>query len=173
MAKMFLVCGISGAGKTTLSKRMAEKHGLLRLGIDDFYAKVNGDEKDRQNKFEVWIEFFKAIHDVEMSDTDCVVEISGLTKHQRREFVEWFPTFEHHLIFVEADADLRNRNNGSRARRVPQWRINDMESKVQRPDINSEDNAFTTIAFIKNNNNEFADPCMAKGNWQFEETNYN
>lgn len=173
MAKMFLICGISGVGKTTLSKRMAEKHDLFRLGIDDFYAKINGDEKDRKNKFDVWIEFFKEIHNAEVSNTDCVIEISGLTRRQRREFVEWFPTFEHHLIFIEADANLRNENNSSRIRVVPQWRISEMEKKVQFPDVDSEDNMFNAIALVKNHNNQFAMPMMIKGDWQFDEYDYN
>lgn len=173
MAKMFLICGISGVGKTTLSKRMAEKHNLLRIGVDDFYAKVNGDEKDRRNKFEVWIEFFKAIHAAEEENIDCVIEASGLTRHQRMEFVEWFPEFEHHLIFIEAAAELRNRNNDKRDRVVPEWRIAEMEKRVQRPCATDADECFKSIAFFCNNDNIFSFPNMMRGEWQFEEVNYN
>jgi predicted kinase len=172
MVKMFLVCGISGVGKTTLSYRMAEKHNLLRIGVDDFYAKVNGDERDRSNKFEVWIEFFQAIHAAEKAGMDCVVEISGLTRNQRMEFIDWFPTFEHHLIFIEAAAELRNMNNKSRARTVPEWRIAEMESRVQLPNLDTDD-CFDTIAFITNKDNVFAKPQMIKGHWPCEEVNYN
>ena len=172
MAKMFLVCGISGVGKTTLSCRMAEKHNLLRIGIDDFYTKVKGNEKDRKNKFEVWIEFFKAIHEAEVNGVDCVVEASGLTKYQRREFVDWFPGFEHHLIFIEAAAELRNQNNRARNRTVPEWRIAEMEKKVQRPD--AEDcECFDSVAFFGNKNNIFSEPHMMIGVWALEEVNYN
>lgn len=172
MAKMFLVCGISGVGKTTLSQRMAKKHNLLRIGIDDFYTKVNGNEKDRSNKFEVWIEFFKAIHAAEEADTDCVIEISGLTRHQRMEFIEWFPKFEHHLIFIEAKAELRNKNNMARERVVPEWRIAEMERSVQRPCI-SDCVHFASIAFFDNENNIFSSPHMMCGMWNFKENNYN
>lgn len=173
MAKMFLVCGISGVGKTTLSKRMENKHNLLRIGIDDFYEKVNGDEKDRRNKFEVWIEFFKAIHDAEEKDQDIVVEASGLTRHQRREFIEWFPTFEHHLIFIEAAADLRNKNNLARDRHVPEWRIAEMERKVQRPGTTNDDECFNSITFFRNKGNRFSFPKTIRGDWPYEEVNYN
>ena len=173
MAKMFLICGISGVGKTTLSQRMEKKHNLRRIGIDEFYAKVNGDEKDRRNKFEVWIEFFKAIHQAEEDNVDCVVEASGLTRHQRREFVEWFSKFEHHLVFIEAHADLRNRNNLARDRKVPEWRIADMENRVQRPNAAIDDECFDTIAFITNTDNVFSEPQMMRGTWPYEEVNYN
>lgn len=172
MAKMFLICGISGVGKTTLSQRLSKKHNLLRLGIDDFYAKVNGDEKDRRNKFNVWIEFFEAIHEAEENNIDCVVEASGLTRHQRREFVEWFPTFDHHLVFIEADADLRNKNNVARERVVPGWRIADMENRVQRPNLETDD-CFDTLTFITNKDNVFSEPKMMKGRWLYEDVDYN
>lgn len=173
MAKMFLVCGISGVGKTTLSKRMEKKHGLMFFGIDEFYTKVNGDDKDRRNKFDVWIEFFKAIHTAEEQQIDCVIEISGLTRHQRREFVEWFPTFEHHLIFIEAAAELRNKNNLSRDRKVPAWRIADMENKTQRPNADDDYDQFDSITFFVNKDNQFSPPMVSKGEWQFDEVNYN
>ena len=173
MADMILICGISGSGKTTISKRMEEKHNLIRIGIDDFYAKVNGDERDRRNKFEVWIEFFKAIHEAEINNRSCVVEISGLTRHQRMELKEWFPNFVHHMVFLEADRDLRMANNLSRQRQVPEWRMRAMEESVQNPNIEDEDVMFDTIAIIKNTNNRFEEPRMIKGEWPFEDRDYN
>jgi predicted kinase len=163
MANMYLVCGISGSGKTTLSKQLAKEHNLLRLGVDDFYAKVNGDECDRRGKFEVWIEFFKAIHNTEINGIDCVVEASGITMHQRREFVEWFPTFKHHLIFVEADAELRKKNNMIRRRQIPEWRMDEMTKQVQEPDTKSDDNKFDSITIIENRGNQFEQPIALKG----------
>ena len=34
---MYLMCGCSGAGKTTYSKKFAKENNLKYLGIDDFY----------------------------------------------------------------------------------------------------------------------------------------
>lgn len=36
---VFLIGGVSTAGKTTLSQRLADKHGLARLGLDDEWVK--------------------------------------------------------------------------------------------------------------------------------------
>ena len=36
MAKMVLMCGCSGSGKTTFAKKYAEENNLLYLGIDEF-----------------------------------------------------------------------------------------------------------------------------------------
>ena len=55
---MFLCCGMSGAGKTTFSKKFAEYNNIEYLSPGDFYLQINGDEKNRNNKFLVWISLF-------------------------------------------------------------------------------------------------------------------
>lgn len=155
MANMYLICGISGSGKTTYAKKLAQEENLVRLDIDEFYEKVNGDECNRENKFEVWIEFFKAIHELEESETDCIVETAGLTAYQRREFVEWFPKFKHHLIFIDSNKYTRRKNNKSRRRQVPKWRMKQMEKIVEKPDLESDDILFNSIHIIKNSFNTF------------------
>lgn len=157
MPKMYLMCGCSGAGKTTYSKQFASDHNLLYLGIDDFYAKVNGDECIHTNKFEVWIEFYKAIHEAEVNGIDCIIDTNAITKTHRAQFIEWFPTFEHHLIYISADEGLRKKNNKQRRRQVPDDVMDRMFAKLEAPYI-SED--FKTIAYIFNINNNFTDAVV-------------
>lgn len=154
---MYLMCGCSGAGKTTYSKKFAEEHNLLYLGIDDFYAKVNGDECLHTNTFDVWIEFYKAIHEAEVNGLDCIIDTNAITKTHRAQFVEWFPTFEHHLIYISADERLRKKNNKQRRRQVPDDIMERMTVQLEAPYI-SED--FKTIAYIFNINNNFTDAII-------------
>lgn len=100
--RMFLVCGMPGSGKTHFVQEFAKKNDIIYLNIDKFYEKVNGDECDRSHKFEVWIEFFKAIHEVELAGKDVVVETMALTAYNRKELTSWFPAFEHHMIYMIA-----------------------------------------------------------------------
>ena len=157
MAHMYLMVGVSGAGKTTFSKKFAEEHGLLRLGIDDLYAKINGDECKHVNTFDVWIEFFKAIHETEINDIDCVIDTNALTWHQRMQFIEWFPTFTHHIIYIETDHELCKKNNKSRKRQVPDDKMDRMieELEVPHPTL---DTRWDSIIHVKNVNNQFYEP---------------
>ena len=157
MPKMYLMCGCSGAGKTTFSKQFAKEHNLLYLGIDDFYAKVNGDECIHTNTFEVWIEFYKAIHDAEMKGLDCIIDTNAITKVHRAQFIEWFPTFEHHLIYISADENLRKHNNKQRRRQVPDDVMDRMTAQLEQP-ITSE--RFDTVTYIFNINNQFTNPLV-------------
>ena len=63
MANFYLVCGISGGGKTTLSKRIKEFNpNVVMLDVDEYYAEINGDECIRENTFEVWHKLYQDIH---------------------------------------------------------------------------------------------------------------
>ena len=51
MANFYLVCGISGGGKTVLTERIVSKNSKLKIfDVDKYYERVNGDECDRSNK---------------------------------------------------------------------------------------------------------------------------
>ena len=134
MGKMFLMCGLSGAGKTTFAKKFAEDNGYKYLGIDDFYIRNYGDYDDPDDSFYVWIDFFKAIHKAELANEDVVIDTNAPTLVKRLQFIDWFPTFdEHNLIYIQADRDLRRRNNASRKRVVPDDEMERMEQEFKSP----------------------------------------
>ena len=153
-ANMYLMCGCSGSGKTTYAKELAETLGIEYIGVDDFYALVNGDECIHKNKFDVWMKFWQAIHDLEVAGKSCVIDTNALTIHQRKEFVEWFPTFEHHLIYIGANIKLRVENNKKRKRKVPDSVMDEMTRKLEIPTLGT-DRDFVTITHIRNENNMY------------------
>lgn len=151
----YLVCGLSGVGKTTFTKKFAEDNGLKYLGADEFYAKVNGDENIHTNKFEVWIELFKAIHECEKAGIDCVVDSNALSASGRDEFINWFPGFSHHLIFIDADDKLRQSNNHARERRIPDSIMMSMRNKLEHPVWKTMDKRWKSLTGIFNSNNHY------------------
>lgn len=155
MAKMYLMCGLSGVGKTTYAKKFAAENKLLYLGIDEFYAKVNGDECIHENSFEVWIEFFKAIHEAEVNNIDCIIDTNAITHCHRTQFLDWFPTFEHHLIYIHSSEELRHLNNRNRRRVIPENVMLQMAGTLQVPINRSEDCRWESIICIENYMNEF------------------
>lgn len=45
MANFYLVCGISGGGKTVLTERIVKKNPQLVIyDVDKYYEMINGDE---------------------------------------------------------------------------------------------------------------------------------
>lgn len=163
MPKMYVMCGISGSGKTSLSTKIAKDNNIKRLGIDDFYAKINGDECKHENTFNVWIAFFQEIQNTFINGEDCIIDTNALVWHQRMQFIEWFPNFEHHLIFIDAPLELQKKNNQSRRRKVPDDVMNKMAEKLQKPTAELDKN-WDSITYIENKENVFQQPKTIKGN---------
>lgn len=142
MGKMFLMCGMSGAGKTTFAKKFAEENGYIYLGIDDFYKdyqrifapNLKSPWSDPKASFEVWQDFFRVINACELDGDDVVIDTNAPTFVKRAQFIDWFPTFdEHNLIYIHADRELRWQNNKSRGRVVPDDVMKQMEKEFQAP----------------------------------------
>lgn len=162
MAKMYLMCGLSGVGKTTFAKEIiCANKNMLYLGVDDFYAKVNGDECIHENQFEVWIEFYKAIHEAEVNGIDCIVDTNAITKCHREQFLEWSPSFEHHLILIRCDEKLRYMNNRSRRRVVPDDVMLKMSINFEYPQ-QEEVCKWDSVKVVYNTDNVFSHSVMIK-----------
>ena len=47
MPTLFLICGMAGAGKTTLAKQLEQAHSALRFSPDEWIAAIINDVSDR------------------------------------------------------------------------------------------------------------------------------
>ena len=154
MAKMYLMSGPSGAGKTTFAKQfLQDKTDVQYLNIDSFYAVFNGSETRHEDEFDVWIAFFQAIHLAELKGRDILVDTNAPTITKRTEFLDWFPSFEHHLIFISADAALCIANNANRNRVIPPDEMERILASTKVPAKN-EDARWKSISVYRNENNE-------------------
>ena len=132
---MYLMCGLSGAGKTTFAKKFAEENNLIYLSIDDFYKDYGHSQYDEDTGFNVWIEFFKAIHIYEKYRASILIDTNAPTFVKRQQFIDWFPTFnEYNLIYIAIeDEELRKKNNASRGRVVPVDEMERMKKEFEEP----------------------------------------
>ena len=121
MSNLYLVCGIGGGGKTVLSHRIIEKNpGMTLLDPDMYYAKIYGDECNRGDAFPVWHQLFGDLHKLELEGKDVVLSTNALTYCQRSQFVEWFPSFTKHIIWVTSPWDRCVEGNAKRRRHIPE-----------------------------------------------------
>lgn len=167
MAKMYLMCGLSGAGKTTFAKKFAEENNLVYLDIDHFYKTYGLGRYDEDTGFDVWIEFFKAIHFYEKyTNRDVLIDTNAPTFVKRQQFIDWFPSFdEYNLIYIAIDdEELRKKNNASRGRVVPIDEMERMRKEFEEPVEFYSDESFTyalaerrwdNIIVYRNVNNNF------------------
>lgn len=155
MAKMLVVSGCSAVGKTTFAKQFAMAQGFRYLSADSFYAAINGDDRIHENKFEVWMALYRAIYAAQEKGVDVVVDANMLTNVDRDQLLGWFPRFEHHMVYIHAEPELRYKNNLSRARVVPEFAMEIMTATVQEPEWESMDRRWISYMRINNVNNNF------------------
>lgn len=161
MAKMFLMCGNCGAGKTVFAKEFAEKNNYRYVSIDERYKAHNGSESNRKNKFKIWLEFYELIHYYEVVNCDIVIDTNAPTLFDRTEFLNWFPTFEHHLIWIDAPIDLCLENNRNRERVIPEDTMKKLFLNFEEPTMFTYTmscrarSQWKSVSMIKNNNNHF------------------
>lgn len=158
MAKMYVMCGLSGSGKTTYARKFAKDNNLFYLGIDEFYEWYNGNECIHENAFEVWIEFYQAIHRAEQNGVNILIDIDAPTFVDRTQILDWFPGFkQYHLICVTAPERLRRANNSGRTRRIPEDEMDRMLERWEYPNATFEDVRWNTIREVHNIDNIIAD----------------
>lgn len=133
-AKLFLVCGLPGSGKTTFAKKFAEKNGFAYISVDDCYTEINGDELDHSNKFKVWQHFYYLINECQENHVDVVVEAMSLDRYARHEFISWFPDFSHHLIIMTNDFEECCRNVALRRRKISREGMLELKKRFSFPD---------------------------------------
>lgn len=122
MATFWLICGMSGSGKTTYAHSVLDHpNNKIRLfDVDEYYKKINGDECDRSNTYQVWMTIYNEIHQCELDGIDVALVTNALTVANREEFVEWFPTFQHNMIWFMVEYDICLMNNKLRNRVIPE-----------------------------------------------------
>lgn len=150
---LYMMCGLSGSGKTTFAKAFASEHNLRYINPDRFYEILNGDECNHYNEFEVWMAIFRALHMAEQDKVNTIFDTNALTVVDRTQILNWFPDFEPILIYICADFNLCLKNNASRRRVVPEAAMHGMMQKLEPPSFN-EDARWKEMYVYKNDNNK-------------------
>lgn len=152
MAKMYLMTGPSGAGKTTLARELVAQRNLKYMGIEDFYAYHFGSELIHEDEDEVWAEFEDAIRDAENTGIDILVDTNSPSRSDREWFVERFPNYVISLVIVECDPEICLFNNRNRERKIPEAemrRILDSVEKVSEDEMKLYD----SVELYRNSDN--------------------
>ena len=168
MGKMFLMCGNPGSGKSYFAKQFAKDNGYRYLSIDDMYATFNGDPYSHDNKFDVWMTFWRQIHAAEIAGHDVVIDTNAPTRLDRNEFLNWFASFEHHLIWVDATEELCLYNNANRSRVIPEEQMRAMFRFFEQPNPYRENEGsnrakWKSISYVPNDNNHFGERITIGG----------
>ncbi len=119
-------CGKMGAGKSTLSMRMAEEMNAVRISEDDWLTALYPGEIDDFNDYRRYSARMKPllaahVRSILNAGTSVVMDFPGNTPAQRAWFREIFDAdrIPHRLIHLDIDDDVCLQRLGIRAQQEP------------------------------------------------------
>ena len=135
MSKLICLAGLPGVGKTTWATEFLKKHpDFLYFSPDSYYERINGDECDRTDTFEIWMAMFRDIHIAEKNSNNILIDSDNLTYAQRNQWIEWFPYFDEHiLLFLEEDYNTCFDRVSKRRRTIPEIIMREKMYKWENP----------------------------------------
>ena len=135
MSTMICLSGMPGSGKTTWAAEFLKKHpDFLYFSPDSYYERINGDECDRADTFEIWMAMFRDIHIAEKNGYNVLIDSDNLTYAQRNQWIEWFPYFDEHiLLFLEEDYNTCFDRVSKRRRTIPEIIMREKMYKWENP----------------------------------------
>jgi predicted kinase len=105
---LFILCGLPFSGKTTLSKKLVEKYGLVRADIDEIkfekgYEGVSDDDVPDKSWREIYDVLHRRIFSNLNSGKDVICDMSNLQKKERNELRDLLKKgdFNSQVIFVK------------------------------------------------------------------------
>jgi predicted kinase len=162
MANLFLLCGMSGAGKTYFGNQFWKNNRPIEwFDADDYYRDINGDECIRDNAFEVWHRLFKSIHVTLEAGTDVLIITNSLHHWEREDFLYWFPEATHHVIWLAASFERCMKQNLMRRRKVPNNVMRKQYDTMEIPDSREDWDTITHLVFCDNDDSVII--CKIKG----------
>ena len=135
MSTMICLSGMPGSGKTTWAAEFLKKYpDFLYFSPDSYYERINGDECDRTDTFEIWMAMFRDIHIAEKNFNNVLIDSDNLTYAQRNQWIEWFPYFDEHiLLFLEEDYNTCFDRVSKRRRTIPEIIMREKMYKWENP----------------------------------------
>ena len=134
MPNMICLAGMPGVGKTTWARNFLKHHSdYIYFSPDEYYERINGDDTNRANTFEVWMAMFRDINTTMKAGKNVLIDSDNLTFHQRTQWIEWFPDFKHILVFFEASWDICYNQMLKRRRKLSYGTMISKWERWQRP----------------------------------------
>ena len=151
MSIMICLAGLPGVGKTTWAEHFLKDHpDFVCFSPDAYYERINGDDRIRDNTFEIWISMFRDIHTAEMCGRNVLIDSDNLTYAQRNQWIEWFPGFDKHiLMFIEEDFYTCLDRVSKRRRTIPVEVMREKFLKWENPLENSDPIDWDSVCQIK------------------------
>jgi len=97
MAKLYLMCGLSASGKSTLAKELQEKRNANLVSSDGIRAELSFYEDQSRND-EVFRIFHRRIADSLKNGIDCIADATNLTIKSRKTIIDIGKKYDSYVV---------------------------------------------------------------------------
>jgi gluconokinase len=143
LAKLFIVMGVSGTGKSTLARAIAEHYGYLYLDADDFHseqakAHMASGKPLTDDMRKPWIErICLCLRELAQQERTAVLAFSGLKKNHRDSLRQC--GLDTRFLFLDGDAETIAQRISNRQGHFMSPRLLDSQfAGLERPDLTQE-----------------------------------
>ena len=143
MSKLYILMGVSGAGKSTMAEALAEKLGYRYLDADDFHsdsakAHMAAGKPLTDEMRAPWIErMCDYLQQQATQNQSCVLAFSGLKRHHREPLRHC--GLDTHFLFLDGDAGtISERISQREGHFMPPSLLDSQFGSLERPNRDEE-----------------------------------
>ena len=135
MPKLYVMCGISGSGKTYWTEHNFNVAADRTVSTDCIRGELWGDENDQQQPEKVFETAFNRITYYLKAEYNVFFDATNLSARDRKKIIKRYCNLADELICVDFGNDVSRalKNQASRARKVPTEVIERQAKKYKKP----------------------------------------
>lgn len=128
MAKIFVMIGLPGSGKSSYAGKLADSHGAVVLSSDKLRKELYGSYEDQTHNNEVFLELYKRAREFLKMGINVIIDSTNISYKRRMEFLKSFNKIpcEKIAILMATPYEVCLERNAQRERKVPEYVIKRM-----------------------------------------------
>ena len=133
MAKVYVMCGLPGSGKTTIARQIAADLNAVVISSDSIREELYGDESVQGNPSVVFDTLYSRAHAAIVDNLSVILDATNVKKRDRARVFKEFPDNEIAAFVINTPVEVCKQRNGERERVVPEYVIDRMAKSFEPP----------------------------------------
>lgn len=154
MIKLYIMIGISGSGKSTIAKKIAQKDKCIIVSTDQIRKELTGSEEDQSKNKLVFNVAYKRIKDLFYNKQNIIFDATSISNKSRDKIKQSLADIWNYLeiiiIYIDTELSIAKDRNNKRKRKVPE-KIIEKQYKILKKEEKDIKTLSNKIIVINNN----------------------
>lgn len=151
---LYMMCGISGSGKSTVTSKFAQMIGCEVISTDEKRAEWYGNEEDQTHNKELFMRIENMVTDLLNKNENVILDATNISTKSRRRFIMTAKRCKSNVVavVVHTPIEIAKARNFQRDRKVPEYVIDRQYNNFQMP---TKEEGFDMVIVVDNEKSEF------------------